>query len=161
MLCGAWRDCMGPAPWLWHVRGITGRSDSNRSSKGSQRHPALLCCDRLRTLKKSLQSQPGRHKSQCLCAAAADMTYGPIAMATGAQRAQAQKLRSCLAGLCGALMERQVWRRKDVFSGTRCPFVFILHQSKPLAPDSSPPSPSPANRLFSSLSSAWEGEFFV
>lgn len=138
---------MGPAPWPWHVRGIAGRSDSSCYSKGSQRHPALLYCDRFRTLKKSLQSQPGRHKSQRLCAAAADMTYGPIAMATGAQRAQAQKLRSCLAGLCGALMERQVWQRKDVFSGTHCPFVFILHRSKPLAPAPLPALAVPSQQV--------------
>lgn len=51
-----------------------------------------------------------------------------------------------------------MFRRKDVFSGTHCPFVFILHRSKPLA--LSLLSPSPANRLFSSLSSVWEGVFF-
>lgn len=99
--------------------------------------------------KKSLQAQPGRHKSQRLCAAAADMTYGPIAMATGAQPAHAQKHRSRLTGLCRALMERQVFQRKDVFSGTCYPFVFILE------PNESPAlslSPSPANRLFSALS---------
>lgn len=79
-------------------------------------------------------------------------------MATGAQPAHAQKRCSRLTGLCGALMERQVFRRKDVFSGTHWPFVFIPHRSKPLA--LSLLSPSPANRLFSSLSSAWEGVFF-
>ena len=81
-----------------------------RTSGVSQRHP---CCDGFCTLKKkSLQAQPGRHKSQRLRAAAADMTYGPIAMATGAQPAQAQKRRSRLTGLCGALMERQVFRER-------------------------------------------------
>lgn len=79
-------------------------------------------------------------------------------MATGAQPAHTQKRCSRLTGLCGALMERQVFRRKDVFSGTHCPFVFIPHRSEPLA--LSFLSPSPANRLFSSLSSAWEGVFF-
>ncbi|KAL4689454.1 hypothetical protein H8959_012245, partial [Pygathrix nigripes] len=88
----------------------------------------------------------------------ADMTYGPIAMATEEQPARAQKRRSRLTGLCVALMERQVFRRKDVFSGTRCPFVFILHRSETLA--FSLFSPSPANSLFSLLSSAWEGVFF-
>lgn len=69
------------------------------TSKVSKRHCARPCCDGFCTLKKSLQSQPGRHKSQRLCAAAADMTYGPITMATGAQPAQAQKHCSRLTGL--------------------------------------------------------------
>lgn len=117
-----------------------------RTSGVSQTHP---CCDGFCTLKKkSLQAQPGRHKSQRLRAAAADMTYGPIAMATGAQPAWARKCRTRLTGLCGALMERPVFQRKDVFSGTHCPFVFILDPNESRARSI---SPSPANRLFSAL----------
>lgn len=42
---------------------------ATRTSKVSKRHRARPCCDGFCTLKKSLQSQPGRHKSQRLCAA--------------------------------------------------------------------------------------------
>ena len=98
------------------------------------------------------------------------MTYGPITMATGAQAADAQKRHSCLTGLGWALMERQVFRRKDVFSRIRCPFVFIQLRSKSPVPSllsqSSGASPHPipsslflSYRCFFSLSSKWDDLF--
>ena len=41
-----------------------------------------------------------------------------------------------------------MFQRKDVFSGTHCPFVFILDPNESRARSI---SPSPANRLFSAL----------
>lgn len=98
------------------------------------------------------------------------MTYGPITMATGAQPADAQKRHSCLTGLGWALMERQVFQRKDVFSRIRCPFVFIQLRSKSPVPSllshSSGASPRPISsslllsfRFFFSLSSKWDDIF--
>lgn len=112
--------------------------------------PRLLW--RILNIRKSLQSQRGRHKWQRLCAAATDMTYGPVAMVMGAQPAHAQKHHSRLTGCCWG-SGRQVFQRKDVFTSTRCPFVFILHPSLP--PACPLPFPSLANRLFSSLLFHW------
>lgn len=66
----------------------------------------------IKKIKKSLQSQPDGHESQRFCAAATDVTYGPITIATGAQH-QEHKNAAPARRLGCVLMGSRGFQRKD------------------------------------------------